>query len=1290
MDQQQQHEDDDDTLKCRDLAGLHKSLVQEAQVLHGLVCTIVASKGEAEPATFKKAEAIIEKYQEQGQLLEPHLESLITPLMGIIRAMVTKVDSGQLSNAQMLIVKKLCRIVHTLITVCGYKTVVKFFPHQASDLEPTVALLEQCHREVTVGSILKEESTGDWETKCTLLLWLSILVLIPFDMASVDTAMVEPRASNAGGEEEQTPPLVQRMVKLCTEHLSNPGPTREMTGVLLSRLLTRPDMQGTLKGFMAWTRQALATTQDGMMGVFLVPGIIGALAGIFKVGGRDMLLNVAPMAWQGAHDLAGSQAANRSPLLRKLLVKLIQRIGVMYLPPRIASWRYMNLESVSGNMQLPLGDTLPRTEAASISEDLPAEKLWSIGSARVGIETQDEDVEVPDVMEEVIEQLLSGLRDKDTVVRWSAAKGVGRVTARLSLAFADDVVASVLELFRPTEGDGAWHGGCLALAELARRGLLLPERLPTVVPVIVQALHYDVRRGPHSVGSHVRDAAAYVCWAFVRAYSSSLMIPHLKILAPALLTTACYDREVNCRRAAAAAFQEGVGRQGDFLHGIDIVNAADYFSLGTRSNAYRSVAVFIAQYEEYRLPLIQDLLTTKICHWDRSLRELSAEALAALVKYDAAYFETTVMGMVLPSTLSTDLSLRHGATLASAEVIRALYEHKYPLTPEREKAVAGMVPAIEKARLYRGKGGEIMRSAVSRLIEYTALVEIHLSSKIQKILHDSLDENLKHPNAEIQACAVAALQRFVRSYLLPANAATVARTTAKYITMLKSDPNPAARRGAALAFSALPYELLAPLWKDVVDALCAATLPEERLEDQDAETRVNAVRGLSAVCEILFNGSVETLPSLHKDTDTLTSLASVVRRQVMDTLFNALDDYAIDNRGDVGSWVREAAMEGLKMCTFLLCLSCQEKNTAPVVEIASKGAIKSAGVTCCAFDRTKEQESLDRNSTECNRPNGHLSIFDVDIAKLVVGGLAKQAVEKIDRVRDVAGRTLQQLLHSEHVFVPFIPHRAELEQIVPKDTNLNWAAPGDSFPRLVQFLNFPEYRLFVLSGIVISVGGLADSLGKVSSQALIDFLQAAAVENLNGASGDVHISWLGGELLHVLKNFARNDRVIIPALKPLDLQFSKEVLEHVKAELHGCKDVAKLLAGINVLSHFVLWPEPARSNAIGQLLTLLSYRYPKVRKVCAEQVYLLLIQRGDELVGSEAVEIGLELIGETAWDGPMEGIREKRETLFSLFHLQKPASSEKLTCVVASQGQKQGYMDENESYAALINAEEQF
>lgn len=40
---------------------------------------------------------------------------------------------------------------------------------------------------------------------------------------------------------------------------------------------------------------------------------------------------------------------------------------------------------------------------------------------------------------------------QDTVVRWSAAKGIGRVTSRLTYLLSDEILSSVLELFSPSE-----------------------------------------------------------------------------------------------------------------------------------------------------------------------------------------------------------------------------------------------------------------------------------------------------------------------------------------------------------------------------------------------------------------------------------------------------------------------------------------------------------------------------------------------------------------------------------------------------------------------------------------------------------------------------------------------------------------------------------------------------------------------------------------------------------------------------------------------------------------------
>lgn len=81
--------------------------------------------------------------------------------------------------------------------------------------------------------------------------------------------------------------------------------------------------------------------------------------------------------------------------------------------------------------------------------------------------------------------ILKSLRDCDTAVRWSAAKGVGRVASRLPKNLAEDVVRSILASnFDEVSGHAAWHGGCLAIAELARRGYLTVDLLPDVIEVL--------------------------------------------------------------------------------------------------------------------------------------------------------------------------------------------------------------------------------------------------------------------------------------------------------------------------------------------------------------------------------------------------------------------------------------------------------------------------------------------------------------------------------------------------------------------------------------------------------------------------------------------------------------------------------------------------------------------------------------------------------------------------------------------------------------------------------------
>ncbi|PKA48420.1 hypothetical protein AXF42_Ash020938 [Apostasia shenzhenica] len=979
---------------------LLRYFLREWELVKSIIDRIVSRDGATDPSDVSKIRSIMDKYQEQGQLLEPFLESIVTPLMLLVRSKSMFLRDG--TDEVLDLIKPICLILYSLVTVCGYKSVIRFFPHHVSDLEIAVSLLEKCHGETSLSS-LRQESTGEMETKCVTLLWLYILVLIPFDISSVDSSI----SSNIQLEQSEPPPMVLKILEISKDHLSSAGPMRRFSGLVLSRLLTRPDMPKAFVRFIEWVHEFLLSSIDDVTNKFRLLGTLEALTSIYKVGGRKVLLGVVAVTWADISHLINSSVASQNPLLRKYVVKLSQRIGLICLPRRPPSWHYVGKASSVGQ-----NTVLSATGKNNLhSNGNQVVRFNNMPAVEI---PEEENMDVPEIVEEIIEQLLNGLRDSDTIVRWSAAKGIGRIAACLTSSLAEEVLFSILELFSLGEGDGSWHGGCLALAELSRRGLLLPVNFPKVVPLIIKALHYDVRRGPHSIGSHVRDAAAYVCWAFGRAYNYSDMKGILEQLVPHLLTVACYDREVNCRRAASAAFQENVGRQGDFPHGIDVVNTADYFSLASRANSYLNVAVSIAKYNRYLCPFAEELLSCKISHWDRSLRELAARALSALAKHDPDYFVGSVLEKLVPCTLSTDLCMRHGATLATGELTLRLHECSFSLPMEIQKKIAGIVPAIEKARLYRGKGGEIMRLAVSRFIECISLAAISINEKTRKCLFDTLTDNLKHPNSQIQVAAVEALRHFAHAYLVHLNEKVPEKIISNYLELLDG-PNVAARRGAALAFGVLPYEFLITKWKDIIRRLCSSCLLLGKPDDPDAEARVNAVRGLVSVCE--------TLSTSKNQYSEEKSLYYLIKNDVMQTLLEALNDYAVDNRGDVGSWVREAAINGLERCTYILC-----KHDSG-----------------CSVKSTDKEHSSENHENLLVASMQSSSFSDESIATNIIKGIAKQAVEKMDRIRDVAARTLQNIIHNPQYFVSYIAHRDTLEQIIPHDTNLKWGETGVTF-----------------------------------------------------------------------------------------------------------------------------------------------------------------------------------------------------------------------------------------------------
>lgn len=760
------------------------------------------------------------------------------------------------------------RILYTLVKIRGPKIISRFLPNQPSLLEP-------------VTSLFSIQSTGveaSWELRYILLLWLSHLLLAPFDLSTISSdppaGVVHDLSALEGLDIGRLPYLSKRLLALGISYLASSGNREsDAAALLLIRISLRRDMRslGLLDAMADWgigvvAKTTVDTTAEAQT-LFLKTGVLAVLAGFLAQGDSSAVQAYVPRIFELVTQLQDLEEWNSA--------------GVRRLGMKIYRW------------------------VATLTLAQPSEV---------------------DYIEDIIERLLNALGDRDTAVRFGASKSLAVVARKLDPDMAGDVLEAVMSVYDediffdppiPKPGQKQrkvltavtperWHGATLTLATFLRqRAVRSTEVMARVVECIVGALSFEQRRSTFAVGGNVRDAACYAAWSLARSYTTEelqgageIVVPAtefeegrkiIQLLATELVVAGCMDPLGNVRRAASAALQELVGRHsGCVKEGISLVQAVDYNAVALRQRSVITVAAeAVALDPEYWKGVVYGLTYgwRGIGSSDDNGRKLAATSLGNMV--GITYGDQTglrergqfVFRTILSRTKGEGkqhIEIYHGCLRALADVLDGFLVET--LDPEDTTALHQDVFAkLQGPEMVNPvMRPELTTEATSRLV---CSLAVHTPSVLPPntkswrlwtaIIEASLDRTEDSVIDEAIPAAKALLDKLSSS-----NCHSVIKSWCDKIS------NPSYRRcGHILALG------------EVLAGIPDATIDLENI----TRILVSCARRTDEV-EIRVAG-IKALGHGH-----------IFSPQIISTVLKALDDYAVDTRGDIGSWVRAEAI----------------------------------------------------------------------------------------------------------------------------------------------------------------------------------------------------------------------------------------------------------------------------------------------------------------------------------------------------------------------------------------------
>ena len=998
-----------------------------------------------------------------------------------------------------------CKILYTFCKVRGEKIIVGFLNNEPRYLEPLLTVFENGTRQS--GGDMGARSTPEigWEERYILLLWLSHLMLAPFDLASISSLVSENdfNPSQTLPVPQDLPSIALRVIPICSRSLDTATRERTAAASLLVRLCLRPDMRkaGLLDAIIPFALSIVKNSVSNNFNIHQPLGILVFLSKLVASGNHDeigrhvaAIFNLS-MAIHGSDDMA---SVRTSAVARKLNIKITRGIVLLC-------------------VQAPIP----------------------------GLDTTN-------VIEETVGYLLETLADGDSPVRFAASKALSLITLSLDVQMAEEVVDAVLGcLNEDVLWNGSvrnlnavnplrWHGLTLTLAHLLYRRAISTTKLPELLNSLLLALSFEQRSATgSSIGTNVRDAANFGIWALSRRYTTTellavdastiratkesrtlLSIP--QILAIELIESACLDPAGNIRRGSSAALQELIGRHPDTTsQGIPLVQTVDFQAVGLRERAMVDIAFAASSLDQ----MYWDAIFAALLGWrgigavDSQSRVFAARAIGQLSSCQPIH-QVQEMATKIIAGLKTlaarQVEERQGLIMSLASLINVslsqldgypenLNSLALPSVRRSSKDLSSMVNLWSIPSSLQLEENDFTSLAARPELTATAICDLlaalaSLSRTFQslnmqeQVYTKQLSEGVRLLEFCLQRPEDAVLERIANTTqqmtaLMPTEGKV--RLAKSWISVLESSSRSTSRKtGHPIA--------LGSIFDNVQD---------------DHECQVQIVKTLCQRCTISVDveARVVALKSLAPIGQSMTSckdqkFVAEILKLLSGALIAGLNDYTINERGDVGSLVRLEALNAVELI-------------------------------------------WSRRQSDC-------SVFKDKQYKLVNDALGTSIVrlslEKLDKVRSRAGKLLDACHHNHppgsNVLIPyFIPSSAG-RNITPYYKHE--ASSYDYFYSALCLLDetsFVELRKAILQGYISSAGMGTESILQTSRQALVDFSANLPID-FDGLKNVFSLGLFATLLMEILEDSLTEDRVLIPLLETLGFLLDMQIMQRMASD----------------------------------------------------------------------------------------------------------------------------------------------